>query len=89
MLKSLQCVKILSANSLVKPIKLRIARVLLYYQYEQELIRLKHDPSPPVQLSSGKGIASVAKSVILERVYSSHYKDVTAEVRRKHKNSLK
>jgi len=89
MLKSLQCVEILSADSLIEPIKLRMARVLLYHQYEQELIRLKHDPSPPVQLSSGKGIASVAKSVILERVYGSHYKDVTAEVRRKHENSLK
>ncbi|KAF1352903.1 hypothetical protein EJ07DRAFT_135433, partial [Lizonia empirigonia] len=89
MLKSLQCVEVISADSLVEPIKLRMARVLLYHQYEHELMLLKHDSSLRIHLSSGKGLASVAKSVILERIYGLQYKSLTAQARRKRENSLK
>ncbi|EOA90826.1 uncharacterized protein SETTUDRAFT_36328 [Exserohilum turcica Et28A] len=87
--KSLQCAETISADSLVEPIKLRMARVLLYHQYEQKLIELRHNSSSPTRLSSGKGLASIAKSVILERIYGSQYKNLTAHAKRKRENSLK
>ncbi|ENH98562.1 hypothetical protein COCC4DRAFT_67244 [Bipolaris maydis ATCC 48331] len=59
--KSLQCAKTISANSLVEPIKLRMAR----------------------------GLASIAKSVILEKIYRSQYKNLTAQAKQKRENSLK
>ncbi|KAJ6279026.1 hypothetical protein J3E71DRAFT_363607 [Bipolaris maydis] len=87
--KSLQCAETISADSLVEPIKLKMARVLLYHQYEQKLIELRHNSSSPTRLSSGKGLASIAKSVILERIYGSQYKNLTAHAKRKRENSLK
>ncbi|KAJ5028930.1 hypothetical protein PSV08DRAFT_369862 [Bipolaris maydis] len=87
--KSLQCAKTISANSLVEPIKLRMARVLLYHQYKQKLIELRNNSSSPTRLSSGKGLASIAKSVILEKIYRSQYKNLTAQAKQKRENSLK
>lgn len=87
--KSLQCAETIAADSLVEPIKLRMARVLLYHQYEQKLIDLRHNSSSPIRLSSGKGLASIAKSVILERIYGSQYQNLTAQAKRKRENSLK
>lgn len=86
--KSLQCAETISADSLIEPIKLRMARVLLYHQYEQKLIELRHDSSLPT-LSSGKGLASIAKSVILQRIYGLQYKSITPQARKKCENSLK
>ncbi|KAJ6201966.1 hypothetical protein J3E72DRAFT_234146 [Bipolaris maydis] len=87
--KSLQCAETIAADSLVEPIKLRMARVLLYHQYEQKLIELRHNSSSSTHLSSGKGLASIAKSVILERIYGSQYQNLTAQAKRKRENSLK
>lgn len=87
--KSLQCAETITADSLVEPIKLRMARVLLYHQYEQNLIELRQNSISPTRLSSGKGLASIAKSVILERIYGSQYKNLTAHAKQKRENSLK
>lgn len=87
--KSLQCAETIAADSLVEPIKLRMARVLLYHQYEQKLIELRHNSSSSTRLSSGKGLASIAKSVILERIYGSQYQNLTAQAKQKRENSLK
>ncbi|EUC39473.1 hypothetical protein COCMIDRAFT_111478, partial [Bipolaris oryzae ATCC 44560] len=89
MFKSLQCAEIISADSLIEPIKLRMARVLLYHQYEQKIVDLRHNTSLPTRLSSGKGLASIAKSVILEKIYGSQYKNLTPRASKKRKNSLK
>lgn len=87
--KSLQCAEVISADSFIEPIKLRMARVLLYHQYEKKIVELRHYTSLPTRLASGKGLASVAKSFILERIYGTQYKSLTPQASKKCKNSLK
>ncbi|KAJ6284195.1 hypothetical protein J3E71DRAFT_360367 [Bipolaris maydis] len=54
-----------------------------------KLIELRNNSSLPTRLSSGKGLASIAKSVILEKIYGSQYKNLTAQAKQKRENSLK
>ncbi|KAF2179528.1 hypothetical protein K469DRAFT_595614 [Zopfia rhizophila CBS 207.26] len=89
MLKSLHCAETIEYDSVVDPVRLRMARILLHHHYEQKCIDLKKDPDLSSRLSQGKGIASVAKNAILEKIYGCHDKNLSPEARERHENSLK
>ncbi|KAF2175753.1 hypothetical protein K469DRAFT_53257 [Zopfia rhizophila CBS 207.26] len=89
MLKSLYCAETIEYDSVVDPVRLRMARILLHHHYEQKCIDLKKDPDLSSRLSQGKGIASVAKNAILEKIYGCHDKNLSPEARERHENSLK
>lgn len=73
----------------MRSLLLRMARVLLYHQCEQKIVDLRHNTHLPTLLSSGNGLASIAKSFILEKIYGSQYKNLTPQASKKRKNSLK
>jgi hypothetical protein len=86
MLTSLRCAEAIEFDSIVDPVKLRIARMLLHHYVEQLGIKLKKDRKS-CNLSAGKGVASVAKEVVLETIYGCHKNTLTPEIRKKHENS--
>ncbi|XP_014550056.1 hypothetical protein COCVIDRAFT_43270 [Bipolaris victoriae FI3] len=86
MLTSLRCAEAIEFDSIVDPVKLRIARMLLHHYVEQLGIKLKKDRKS-CNLSPGKGVASVAKEVVLETIYGCHKNTLTPEIRKKHENT--
>ncbi|KAF1935905.1 hypothetical protein EJ02DRAFT_319174, partial [Clathrospora elynae] len=82
MLKSLNCAETLERDSVVDPVKLRMARVLLYYYFEQMCIELNRERSL-CNLSSGLGVATVAKDAVLETIYGCRKDNLTLEMRKK------
>ena len=87
MLKSLRCAEAIEYDSIVDPVKLQIARMLLHHYFEQLCIEFKKDRKL-CNLSPGKGVASAAKELVLETIYSCHKKTLTLEIRKKHENSF-
>jgi hypothetical protein len=87
MLKSLNCAETLERDSVVDPVKLRMARVLLYYYFEQMCIELNRERSL-CNLSSGLGIATVAKDAVLETMYGCRMEKLAPEIRKKCGNSF-
>jgi hypothetical protein len=87
MLKSLHCAEAIEFDSIVDPVKLRIARMLLYHYFEQLCITFKKDRRS-CRFSPGRGVASAAKELVLETIYGSHDNSLTPEIRRKHENSF-
>jgi hypothetical protein len=81
-LKSLNCAITLESDSIVDPVKLRIARVLLHHYFEQMCIELDKERSQ-CNLSSGLGVATVAKNAVLETVYGCRMENLTLEQRKK------
>jgi hypothetical protein len=86
MLKSLYCAEAIEFDSIVDPVKLRIARMLLHHYFEQLCNEFKKDQKS-CNLSPGKGVASVAKDVVLETIYGCYEKTLTPEIRKKQENS--
>ncbi|KAF2176720.1 hypothetical protein K469DRAFT_606274, partial [Zopfia rhizophila CBS 207.26] len=89
MLKSFYYTKIIKYNSIINPVRLRIVRIFLYYYYKQKCINLKKDSDLLSCLFQSKGITSIAKNTILEKIYSYYNKNLSLEVRKRHENSLK
>ena len=87
MLKSLQCAEAIEFDSIVDPVKLRIARMLLHHYFEQLCIKFKKDRRL-CNLSPGKGVASAAKDVVLKMIYGCREKNLALEIRKKQENSF-
>jgi hypothetical protein len=88
MLKSLRCAETVEHDSIVDPVRLRMARIFLYQYFEQKRIDVK-DSNLPNPLSQGKDISSVVLDVILEDMYGSHDEQVGLRVRDQRRESLK
>ena len=82
-LKSFYSAETIEFESAINPVKLRMARILLYHHYKQKCIDLTKDPRISSYLSQGKGIASVANDMILEEIYGCHDQNTSEEARLK------
>ena len=80
MLKSLRCAETIEHDSIVNPVRLRMARIFLYQYFEQKRIDVK-DSNLPNLLSQGKDISSVVLDIILEDIHSRHNEQVSLRVR--------
>jgi hypothetical protein len=87
MLKSLHCAEAIEFDSIVDPVKLRIARMLLHHYFEQLCIKFKKDRRL-CNLSPGKGVATAAKDVVLKMIYGCREKNLALEIRKKQENSF-
>jgi hypothetical protein len=87
-LKSLHCAETMENDSFVDPVKLRMARVLLHHYFEQMCIKLNKDRSQ-CNLSSGRGVATVAKDAVLETIYGCRMKYFPLKIRRRCERSFK
>lgn len=87
-LKSLHCAETMENDSVVDPVKLRMARVLLHHYFEQMCIELNKDQSQ-CNLSSGRGVATVAKDAVLETIYGCRMKTLPLKIRRRCERSFK
>jgi hypothetical protein len=88
MLKSLHCAEAIEFDSIVDPVKLRIARMLLHHYFKQLCMNFKKSRKL-CNLSPGKGVASVAKDIVLETIYNCRQRTLTPKIRKKHENSFK
>jgi hypothetical protein len=87
MLKSLNCAVTLERDAVVDPVKLRMARVLLHHYFQQMCVKLNKERGL-CNLSSGLGVATVAKNVVLETIYGCRMDNLTLEMREKCENSI-
>ncbi|KAH8708406.1 hypothetical protein GQ44DRAFT_557649, partial [Phaeosphaeriaceae sp. PMI808] len=65
------CAEILEQSSAIDPVRLRVARVVLYHYYKQLCVDARSDPNLLSRRSRGRDTASVATDKILEDMYSS------------------
>ena len=85
---SLQCAEILEQGSAVDPVRMRVARVILYHYYEQLCITSQSNPSLLSQRSRGRDTASVVIDKILGEMYSSQTKQASLQKQRQRRESL-
>jgi hypothetical protein len=80
---SVRCADILDRDLAVDPVRLRMARVILYHHYEQLCIDLPSNRHLRGQLACGRNRASLATDLIVGAVYS------LAETRHTDQDTLK
>jgi hypothetical protein len=86
--KSFHCAEILEQQSAVYPIRLRIARVLLYWYYEQLCIDTYTNQTLLSRHPRGRNTASTATDKLLEEIYHSHKDQDNQQVWKRHRTSL-
>ncbi len=69
--KSFHCAEIFDQRSNVDPVRLRMARILVYHYYEQLCVNIRRDPILSKQRSRGRDTASIATDIILNDMYCS------------------
>jgi hypothetical protein len=69
--KSFCCAEILDQRAIVDPIRLRVARILLFWYYE----RLHRSPELLKRCSHGKTTASVATDILLQEIFKCNPQD--------------
>lgn len=89
MFKSLRCAETIEYDAAVDPVRLRIARVLLYHYFEQKCIDMRNDSNLPSLLSQGKRVSSVVLDVIIEEMHNRHDQQVSLQVSKQRRKSLK
>jgi hypothetical protein len=63
--KSFHCAEILDHRTIVDPIRLRVAKILLFWNFEQ----LRNDPKLLSRISCGRDTASIATDVLLREIF--------------------
>lgn len=76
---SVRCADILDRDSAVDPVRLRMARIILYHHHEQLCIDLPSNKQLRGQLSCGRDRASLAADVIVEALYNLGHEDQVDE----------
>jgi hypothetical protein len=76
---SVRCADILDRDSAVDPVRLRMARIILYHHHEQLCIDLPSNKQLRGQLSCGRDRASLAADVIIEALYNLGHEDQVDE----------
>ncbi|KAF2804415.1 uncharacterized protein BDZ99DRAFT_362809, partial [Mytilinidion resinicola] len=66
--KGFHYAEILEKGSVVDPVRLRVARIVLYHYYEQLCIDLRNNSNMLSQRSRGRNTASIATDKILEEM---------------------
>ncbi|OAL49342.1 hypothetical protein IQ07DRAFT_600370 [Pyrenochaeta sp. DS3sAY3a] len=84
----LRCAEILEQSSAVDPVRLRVARVVLYHYYEQLCVDGRSDPILLSRRSRGRDTASVVTDKILEDMYSSRIDQVDSRTWKRRRDSL-
>jgi hypothetical protein len=69
--KSFHCAEILDHRNTVDPIRFRVARILLFWNYEQ----LLSDPKLLSKISRGRDSASIATDVLLQEIFKHDTRD--------------
>jgi len=83
-----RCAEVLEQGSIVDPIRLRVARVLLYHYYEQVRIDLPTDPFLVSRRSRGRDTASIALDKVLEDMYASSNEPTSPKTQKRRRESL-
>jgi hypothetical protein len=69
--KSFHCAEILDQRTIVDPIRFRVARILLFWNYEQ----LLNNPELLSRISRGRDSASIATDVLLQEIFKHDTRD--------------
>jgi hypothetical protein len=69
------CADVLERDSVVDPVRLRMARIILYHHHEQLCVDLPNNKRLRGQLSCGRDRASIATDMIVKALYNLEHKD--------------
>ncbi|KAF2193605.1 hypothetical protein K469DRAFT_550888, partial [Zopfia rhizophila CBS 207.26] len=86
--KSFHCAELLEQGSSVDPVRLRIARIILYHYYEQLCVDSRSNPTILGRRSRGRDTASVATDRILESMYNSSKDQTNPRIWKQRRDSL-
>jgi hypothetical protein len=88
-LQSLRCAKTVEDNNILGPIKLRIARVLLYHFLEKKVLNIQKDRNMLHQRFQSKDMPSLIIDLTLDSIYSLDRDSVSQLVSKQRQESLK
>jgi hypothetical protein len=88
-LKSLHCAETTEEDTIVGPVRLRMARIFLYHYMEQKVLDIRTNRSMPNLRSRGKDVPSIVIDLTLDDIYGCNNESVSLLVRKRRRESLK
>jgi len=86
--KSFRCAELLQQRSAIDPLRLRVARVLLYWYYEQLLTDMCISLATSNRCQGGRSAASIATDQLLQKVYHSLVEKADPQAWKRHRTSI-
>jgi hypothetical protein len=88
-LQSLRCAETVEDDDTLGPVRLRMARVLLYQFLEQKVLNIRKDRNMLHQRSRGKDVPSIVMDLTLDGMYGPDRDSVSQLVSKRRRESLK
>jgi len=86
--KSFHCAEILNQRIAVDPIRLQVARILLFWYYEQLYKELYSNPELSSRRSRGRDTASIATDILIEEIFHGQKGQRDPQVWKRRRTSL-
>jgi hypothetical protein len=81
-LRSLHYAEITEEDTIIGPVRLRIARIFLYYYIEQKVLNIRTNRCMQNLRSPGKNVQSIIIDLTLDDIYSSNNELDSLQVRK-------
>jgi hypothetical protein len=88
-LRSLQCAETTEEDTIVGPVRLRMARIFLYHYMEQKVLYIRTNRSVPHLRAQGKDVQSIVIDLTLDQIYSCDNETDSLVVRSQRRENLK
>lgn len=88
-LKSLRCADATEEDTIVGPVRLRMARIFLYHYMEQKVLDIRTNCKMTNLRSRGKDVPSIVTDLILNDIYGCNNESVSLLVSKQRRESLK
>ncbi|KAJ6280800.1 hypothetical protein J3E71DRAFT_241095 [Bipolaris maydis] len=88
-LKSLRCAETTEQDTIVSPIRLRMARIFLYHYMEQKVLDVRANRNITNPCSRGKDVTSIVTDLTLHDIYGRNNEPVAPLVSKQRRESLK
>jgi hypothetical protein len=88
-LRSLHCAETTEEDTIVGPVRLRMARIFLYHYMEQKVLNIRTNRCMQNLRSPGKDVQSIVIDLTLDDIYSSNNESDSLQVRKQRREILK
>jgi len=88
-LRSLRCAETTEEDTVVGPVRFRMARIFLYHYMEQKVLDIRTNRNMPNLRSRGKDMQSIVIDLTLDDIYGRNNESDSLPVRKQRRESLK
>jgi hypothetical protein len=88
-LRSLRCAETTEEDTVVGPVRLRLARIFLYHYMEQKVLNIRTNGNMPSLRSRGKDVQSIVIDLTLDDIYGRNNESDSLLVGKQRRESLK